>query len=108
MCTLKSQRVLSMRRSKLEIYIDILTVLVLRGPLKLTHIMYKSNVNCSILREYLEVLTKQGLIEEKILGKSRIAYAITHKGLTVLKQIKELKEVLPIIEDDQRTVYPLL
>ena len=108
MYTSKLQRALIMRRSKLEMYIDILRVLALRGPLKLTHIMYKSNVNCSILKEYLEALTKQELIEEKTLGKRRIAYAITHKGLTVLKQIKELKKVLPIIEDDQRTAYPLL
>jgi hypothetical protein len=31
---------LSMRRSKLEMYVDILKVLVQRSPLKLTHIMY--------------------------------------------------------------------
>jgi predicted transcriptional regulator len=44
---------LKMRRSKLEMYIDILNVLAHRGPLKLTHVMYKANVNCSILNEYL-------------------------------------------------------
>jgi len=43
-----------MRRSKLEMYIDILKVLAHRGPLKLTHIMYKANVNCSVLKEYLD------------------------------------------------------
>ena len=52
-----------MRRSKLEMYIDVLTVLSQRGPLKLTHIMYKSNLNCSVLKGYLEFLIKQGLIE---------------------------------------------
>jgi predicted transcriptional regulator len=96
-----------MRRSKLEMYLDILTVLALRGPLKLTHIMYKSNVNCCILKEYLGSLVKQGLVEEKTLGKLRVAYAITQKGLTILKQFKELKQVLPIIEEDQQTVHPL-
>jgi len=96
-----------MRRSKLEMYVDVLTVLALRGPLKLTHIMYKANVNCSILKEYLESLIKQGLVEEKTLGKRRVAYAITKKGLTVIKYFKELQQVLPIIEEDQRTVHPL-
>lgn len=91
-----------MRRSKLETYIDILEVLALRGPLKLTHVMYKANVNCSILKEYLEFLIKQGLVEEKTLGKRRVAYAISNKGLIVLKQFRELKQVLPIIEE-QRT-----
>ena len=45
---------LKMRRSKLEMYIAILNVLNHKGPLKLTHVMYKANINCSILNEYLE------------------------------------------------------
>jgi len=91
-----------MRRSKLEMYVDILSVLALRGPLKLTHIMYKANVNCSILKEYLDSLIQQGLVEEKTLGKRRVAYAISNKGLTVLKQFKELEKALPLIEEEQR------
>jgi len=80
-------------------YVDILKVLAQRGPLKLTHIMYKANVNCSVLKENLDFLTKQGLVEEKILRKERIVYAITQRGITVLKYFRELKEVLPIIEE---------
>ena len=88
-----------MRRSKLEMYVDILKVLAQRGPLKLTHIMYKSNVNCKVLKEYLDFLTKQGLVEEKIIGRERLVYAITQRGVTVLKYFRELKEVLPIVEE---------
>ncbi len=88
-----------MRRSKLEMYIDILKVLAQRGPLKLTHIMYKANVNCNVLKEYLDFLTTQGLVEERTVGKCRVVYAATQRGLTVLKYFKELKEVLPIVEE---------
>ena len=88
-----------MRRSKLEMYIDVFTVLSQRGPLKLTHIMYKSNLNCSVLKGYLDFLIKQGLIEERIIGKSRIVYAITQQGKIVLKAFKELKQALPIMEE---------
>ena len=88
-----------MRRSKFEMYIDILKVLAHRGPLKLTHIMYKANVNCSVLKEYLDFLIQQGLVEEKTIGKKRIVYAITERGTTVLKYFRELKSVLPIIEE---------
>ena len=73
-----------MRRSKLEIHVDILKVLAHWGPLKLTHVMYKGNFNGNTLRECLDLLTKQGLVEEKILRKERIVYAITQRGLTVL------------------------
>ncbi len=88
-----------MRRSKLEMYIDILKVLAHRGPLKLTHIMYKANVNCSVLKEYLDFLIKQGLIEERTIGKRRIVYANTQKGITVLKYFRELSTALPMVEE---------
>ena len=88
-----------MRRSKLEMYIDILKVLAHRGPLKLTHIMYKANVNCSVLKEYLDFLTKQNLVEERSAGERRVVYAITQRGITVLKYFRELKQVLPIVEE---------
>jgi len=88
-----------LRRSKLEMYVDILKVLARNGPLKLTHIMYKANVNCSVLKEYLDFLIAQNLVEEKTVGKKRIVYAITERGITVLKYFRELKSVLPIIEE---------
>lgn len=88
-------------------YVGILTVLAHRGPLKLTHVMYKANVNCSVLKQYLEFLIKQGLVEEKTAGKQRVVYAITQRGITVLKYFKELKQALPIMEEDRRQVPPL-
>ena len=91
-----------MRRSKLEMYVDILKALAQRGPLKLTHIMYGVNVNCSVLKEHIDYLTKQGLVEEKTVGKERTAYAISQLGVKVLKQFKALREVLPIIEETEK------
>ena len=93
-----------MRRSKLEMYIDILKVLAHRGPLKLTHIMYKANVNCSVLKQYLDFLIKQNLVEERTAGKRRVVYAITQRGITVLKHFRELKQVLPIIEEPRNRI----
>ena len=95
------------RRSKLEMYVDILSVLSQRGPLKLTHVMYKANVNCSVLKEYLDFLIKQSLVEERIAGKRRVVFAVTQRGITVLKYFKELKQVLPIVEESRsQTMIP--
>jgi predicted transcriptional regulator len=99
--------VLIVRRSKLEVYVDVLSVLAHRGPLKLTHVMYKANVNCSVLKEYLDFLMAQGLVEERNLRKRRVVYAVTQRGLTVLKYFRELKQVLPILEEDQRRIPPI-
>jgi predicted transcriptional regulator len=100
----KLSRGVNMRRSKLEMYIDILKVLSQRGPLKLTHIMYKANVNCSVLKEYLDFLIEQELVEEKTVGKKRIVYVVSEKGLKVLKYFRELKVMLPVIEDGQARI----
>jgi predicted transcriptional regulator len=70
-------------------YVDILSVLAQRGPLKLTHIMYKANVNCSVLREYLNFLIEKELVEERKAQKNRTVYAITQRGVTVLKYFGE-------------------
>ena len=88
-----------MRRSKLEMYVDIIKVLAQRGPLKLTHVMYKANVNCSLLKEYLDFLIKQGLVEERTVGKQRVVYAATQRGVMVLKYFRELRQALPIVEE---------
>jgi predicted transcriptional regulator len=93
----------NMRRSKLEMHIDILKVLAHHGPLKLTHVMYKANVNCSVLKQYLGFLIQQNLVEEQPVGKksgrTRVVYAITERGRSVLKYFKNLDTVLQITEE---------
>jgi len=58
-----------MRRSQLEMHLKILEILDHVGSLKLTHVMNRANVNCSLLKESFGFLTKQGLVEEKIIEK---------------------------------------
>ncbi len=92
-----------MRRSKLEVQIDILKVLARQGPLKLTHVMYKANVNCSVLKQYLSFLIQQNLIQEQPVGKkstrTRVVYTITERGRTTLRYFKNLDAVLEITEE---------
>jgi predicted transcriptional regulator len=64
--------------------------------------MYKANVNCSVLKQYLDFLIQQNLVEERTVGKKRTVYAVTERGITVLKHFRELKTVLPLIEDDRK------
>lgn len=86
----------------MEMYIDILKVLAQNGPLKLTHVMYKANVNCSVLKQNLDFLIKQNLIEELIVHKKRnkikIRYAITEKGRTVIRYFNEVNIALQITD----------
>ncbi len=83
-------------------YIDLLEVLTLKGPLKLTHIMYKSNVNCKVLKSQLEFLIKNGLVEERILKKEKVFFTITPKGMSTLKAFIQIKQICPIEEDNAK------
>ena len=87
----------------MEMYIDILKVLAQNGPLKLTHVMYKANVNCSVLKQNLDFLMKQSLIEEQIKRRKRnkikIRYAVTERGRTVLKYFNQVDEALHITHE---------
>lgn len=93
-----------MRRSKLEMYVDVLRVLIQHGPLKLTHIMYKANINCSVLKEFLEFLIKNGLVEERSVGEKRVVYAITQRGRKLIKAFRELKQMVPVTEETKNKI----
>ena len=100
------EQLTKLRRSKMEMYIDILKVMAKNGPLKLTHIMYKANVNCSVLKQNLDFLIRQNLIEERIIVKRRnitkTRYAITDKGRTVLKYFNKVDIALKITGDSTK------
>ena len=83
-----------MRRSKLEMHVDILKVLANKGPLQLTHLMCEANINCNVLKEHLDFLIKQGLVEEIEAGKNSI-YANTDRGTSVIRFFGQLDKSLP-------------
>jgi len=90
-----------MRRSKFEMHLDIIRTLAQKGPLKLTHIMYKANVNCSVLREQLDFLIQQNIVTEKTSKKEKIVFELTEKGFSILRTFRELQTLMPI--DDENT-----
>jgi len=96
---LENHEARKIRRSKLERYVDILDVLVHKGPLKLTHIMYKSNFNSNVLKEYLDFLIKQGLVEERTVKKRYTFFAVTQRGISVLRHFQELTQEIYVTEE---------
>jgi predicted transcriptional regulator len=79
---------------------EILKILSQRGLSRITHVMYDTNTNCSLLKEILVFMIKQGLVEEKSVGKDRVAYCITQRGILILNAFNELNQVLPVIEEN--------
>jgi len=77
----------AMTRSKLERYLSILEVLVSR-PLELEIILYQVDEVWGILKEHLDFLILHGLVEKLPLGKKRIVYLVTEKGLALLRTLQ--------------------
>jgi len=90
------------RKSKLERYVDILEILARarnfasQGPMDLTQLMRKTGLSKNVLKQRLDFLIQQNLVEEQKLGKDKIFYAITERGLKVLYV------VVPIIEEARK------
>jgi predicted transcriptional regulator len=82
------------KRSTFEQSLAILEVV--RMPKILTHIMYKTNVNCNVLKLILEDLMKKGLVTTVDMrrGISRKHYLISQKGLDVLCSVRKASELL--------------
>ena len=72
-----------MRRSRMDIIIDVLEVAV--GGVNKTAVVYKTNLNFKLAEKYLELLQKQGFVENTL-----NEYKTTDKGKVFLQKAKEL------------------
>jgi len=79
------------RRSDIDIIGGILEV-VGEGAKK-TEIVYKVNLNHSLLKRYLSVLVEKKFISETHLGNTKI-YSITDRGIKLLDAIRRVRDLL--------------
>ena len=86
-----------MKRSKDAIISQILDVCV-EGASK-TRIVYQSNLNFRTVIPYIDLLTKNGLLEVSTTNKSSVIFTTTPKGLKLLKDFKSIQSVIPEIYD---------
>lgn len=96
---------MSVRRSKFEICIDIIS-LIKNGTVIPTRIMYHANLSWNPLKEILNTLCLQGVIQE-ISGdredkRTKRNYVLTEKGENILRYFNKAKclmEEAPLIRN---------
>lgn len=71
-------------------------VLVHRGQLKMTHVMYKVNVNYSALEKHFALLIEQGLIEAKIVGNEEKSSSSHNAALQCSNSLMISEKLYPI------------
>jgi predicted transcriptional regulator len=89
-----------MRRSKLEMHVDILKVLAHKGPLQISHLLSEANVNFNVLKEHLGFLINQGLVAEIKVDKNSVVYANTDRGTSVIRFFGQLDKSLPAKQEE--------
>ena len=109
-----------MRRSQAEMIYAVLEVLRYQPSSKITHIMYKVNINCLILSDLLNILQLHGYVTVKSrvihpLSKNKPCkakrlkpseYTLTAKGLEFCKTLQStMKTLNSLVETCERERY---
>lgn len=76
------------RRDGLTIISDLLNSM--NQPIKLTHILYRTNLGYSQLRKYMDLLVSMGLVQER--SEPNRSFVITDKGRMFVELISPLSE----------------
>ena len=87
------------RRNKLEMILSVLYVC--QQPIILTRLMYKTNINCVVLKNITIALVSRGLIVTKKKTKKRSYYNITTKGMNFLQKAREMKAIWEVDADNK-------
>jgi predicted transcriptional regulator len=88
--TVNADREKSIKRSKSEIILNILTVCA-KGATK-TKIVYQANLNFKTVTPYIDLLSEKGLLNSK--QGSSIIYETTPQGIEVMKTLRQLSHEL--------------
>jgi len=80
------------RRGKLEIIADMLrSIKSKEGKIKPTHLLYRSNLSHTKLKEYVNMLLEKGMIEEQMV-KGRKMIFMKDEGYKFLLEFDRIKE----------------
>ena len=80
------------RRSKIEVFADVMKVVAEEQEIRRTRIMYKANLAWKVLKEALDFLEQKGILKSEN-KEAGIFVSLTAEGYGVLRRFNELEEV---------------
>jgi len=86
-----------MRRSKLQVNLEILKALGENGKLNSTHITYHTYLNNKSVNECLDFLIENNLVKEHEC-QSRKLYEITNQGTEAIKLANRIDQILHVFD----------
>ena len=80
---------LSIRRTEPEIQMDVLDALTFNGPLKLTNLTCRVNINYIKLEKLVGYLIVYGFVNKREADSNNVVYLITPKSLKIFKDLQK-------------------
>jgi predicted transcriptional regulator len=90
---LEVDNAMSKRRTKYEIYSDILETVLRRGPSPLTRIAYGAGLPVDRAKRALRFLVARGLLREENIGDMKV-YVLTKRGGEFLEALRVVKKYM--------------
>jgi len=89
---------LAKRRTKYEIYADLLEIVARRGYCRLTRASYGANLPVDRAKKSLAFLASRGFVKEESVDDSKI-YRITKRGLEYLETFKQMRKLFAALDE---------
>jgi predicted transcriptional regulator len=88
------------RRTKYDIYADVVEIIVRKGQCSLTRISYGANMPVDRTKRILSFLVAHGFITEVTIGNAK-KYRTTKWGLEFLETFKRMRKFFAALEETQ-------
>jgi len=89
---------LAKRRTRYEIYADLLDIVARKGYCRLTRASYGANLPVDRAKKSLSFLASRGFVKEENLDNSKI-YKITKRGLEYLETFKQMRKLFAALDE---------
>jgi len=89
---------LAKRRTRYEIYADLLDIVARKGYCRLTRASYGANLPVDRAKKSLSFLASRGFVKEESLDNSKI-YKITKRGLEYLEAFKQMRKLFAALDE---------
>ena len=87
------------RRTKYEIYSDLLEIVMRRGSCPVTRASYGANLPVDRAKKFLSFLASRGFVKEEIVDDST-RYKITKRGLEYLEAFRRMRKLFAALSEE--------
>ena len=87
------------RRTKYEIYSDLLEIVMRRGSCPVTRASYGANLPVDRAKKFLGFLATRGFVKEEVVDDST-RYKITKRGLEYLETFRRMRKLFAALSEE--------